>query len=328
MNKVKTAVLEHSFLLKNYSVVGFFSILMACICWSLDAVWRYPLTEARFSPIMIVFFEHSYLLFLSFPLIMSLWMTKRAFFTTDWLWSSFMVGGVGSALATVAFTQAMGLIHPTVVILLQKLQPIVGLFLTKIILKEKFSSTFIRWSLVGLLGVAFLSYPDVVSMLHYSASMGASLQMGKNIMSGYFFALMAVLGWSAATVYGKKLTTAAADWSGVELMAFRYVFGWITLVMLIFVFGLEQQLPLLLWNFTFQKSIVIMVMLSALIGMIFYYKGVRLLPCRRVILAELWFPILALIVNAIFFKIPLHQIQFAGFFLLTIASINIQWRRL
>ena len=106
---------------------GTFLILIACFLWALDTLIRYPLVESGLSPITIVFYEH---------VILSLifgWGAVSAFKRIGELkvadiFSFFVVGCIGSALATVAFTESFHFLNPSLVILLQKLQPVVAIF--------------------------------------------------------------------------------------------------------------------------------------------------------------------------------------------------------
>jgi hypothetical protein len=45
-----------------------------------------------------------------------------------------VIGGVGSAIATVAFTESFQFLNPSLVILLQKMQPVVAITLAAIVL--------------------------------------------------------------------------------------------------------------------------------------------------------------------------------------------------
>ena len=118
---------------------GILFICIACFVWSLDTLIRYPLLGRGFSADQIIFFEHLFLSLLFIPSIIKL-VKKLLGSKKDILMSFFIVGGVGSALSTLAFTKAFGLINPSLVILLQKLQPVVAITLSAVFLKEKINS--------------------------------------------------------------------------------------------------------------------------------------------------------------------------------------------
>ena len=86
-------------------MTGIFLIIGACFLWALDALIRYPLVGKGFSAVSLVFIEHTMLAVLSAYLFFSnISKLKQNKFKP--IWYFFIIGGVGSALATVAFTRA------------------------------------------------------------------------------------------------------------------------------------------------------------------------------------------------------------------------------
>jgi drug/metabolite transporter (DMT)-like permease len=67
-----------------------------------------------------------------------------------------------------------------------------------------------------------------------------------------------------------------------------------------------------------------MVLLSGLLGMYFYYKGLKTLSARVCALAEMFFPLSAVTINWIFLDVKLTTVQLIGAGLLTLGSAVIQ----
>ncbi|MEI8634470.1 DMT family transporter [Vibrio sp. PP-XX7] len=92
------------------------------------------------------------------------------------------IGGVGSALGTLAYTEAFHYLNPTIVILLQKLQPVVAILLAYLVLKEQIQSSFLLWAGVLLGGSLIMIWPDIQGLsqakLYHS-------QAGSDILKGY-----------------------------------------------------------------------------------------------------------------------------------------------
>ena len=110
-------------------MTGILFICTACLVWAFDTLIRYPLLGKGYSAVQIIFFEHLFLSLLFIPSIYRL-IKKLLSSDKDIIFSFFIIGGVGSALSTLAFTKAFSLLNPSLVILLQKLQPVVAITLS------------------------------------------------------------------------------------------------------------------------------------------------------------------------------------------------------
>lgn len=277
--------------------------------WSIDTLIRYPLLGSL-QPGTMVFLEHLLLVLIFVPLLYHRKFKLRKI-STEAIFSFFVIGAIGSALATLAFTKAFSLINPSLVILLQKLQPVLVIFLSALVLKEKIHRNFYFFAAIAILGGLLVSYPDLAPLLHSS---GESSQ----VSLGYFLTLLAVAGWAASTVYGKKL--GHAGFSETEIMAGRFVFGFVTLLALC---TANQSLPSAEIEAETYLKIAGMVLISGLLGMYLYYRGLKLLSAHIGSIAELFFPISAVLINWIFLGKTLELMQIAGAIVLIIASVGI-----
>jgi uncharacterized membrane protein len=118
----------------------FLYIALGTFMWSLDTLIRYPLL-ASVRPDTMVFIEHSFLVLYFLPL---LFINKFDFkkINRSAILGFVVIGMLGSAASTLAFTKAFSLINPSLVILLQKLQPLVVILLSAALLKKKSAKTF------------------------------------------------------------------------------------------------------------------------------------------------------------------------------------------
>lgn len=277
--------------------------------WSLDTLIRYPLL-AVISADTMVFVEHLFLFAYFLPL---LFINKFDFKKIDAsaLVSFFVIGMIGSAAGTLAFTKAFSLINPSLVILLQKLQPFVAILLSSLLLKEKIRKSFFICALPAFLGAFLLSYKDIAPVFSGNLEAGVTL--------GYALTFLAVAGWGASTVFGKRLST--QGFAETEIMAGRFIFGFILLAVFC---SLQGSLPTASLDLEIYVKIFIMVILSGLIGMYFYYKGLKILPAHITAVAELFFPLSAVTINWIFLGKALDALQILGAVLLVGASLLLQ----
>lgn len=296
---------------------GILFICIACFTWSLDTLIRYPLLGKGHSAAQIILFEHLFLGLLFIPSIIKL-LKKLLISNKKILFSFFIIGGVGSCLSTLAFTKAFGLINPSLVILLQKLQPVVAITFSSIFLQEKVNSKFIFWATICILGGLGVSYQQVFGGFSFDL-IGDNLKTGTQFY-GIFLSLFAVFGWGSATVFGKYLQQ--EKFKTNEIMGGRFFFGFLTsLYFLLF------NVQILDVNSKFLTDILILVLLSGVVGMFFYYRGLNRVPAKIATLAELFFPICAVIVNWLYLNSTLDWIQIVSAIILIFGSTIIQMKR-
>ncbi len=240
--------------------------MVACALWALDTLIRYPLIGDGISPLSIVFYEH---------LILSVVLSTVFFKSLSRVWNAkashffyfFIVGGVGSALATLAFTRAFIFLNPSLVILLQKFQPIAAIALASWVLKEKINKYFVFWAAISLVGAALISYEDIVGLIDAPKTAG-NVFFHPGAPQGYILTLFSVIGWGAATVFGKKLSL--EGYTNEQIMSGRFLMGLVALLPFV---GFDLQVfshPVEVYG-----KISLMVFLSGLLAMYIFYQGLR-----------------------------------------------------
>ena len=159
-------------------MLGILLVALACTLWSLDTLVRFPLVGKGVDPVVIVFYEHVILCVIFFlPYFFSFYQKIKNLNLKD-AFSFFVIGALGSAVATVAFTQAFVDINPSLVILLQKFQPVVAITLAAIILKERIDRKFLLCAGISLMGALLISFPDLsqIKALSFDASSAGKLR--------------------------------------------------------------------------------------------------------------------------------------------------------
>ncbi len=299
-------------------MLGAFLVIVACLFWGMDTLIRYPLVETGVNPITIVFYEHL-VLTIAFSLGIIPAIRRMGELRIGDIVSFLVIGGVGSALGTVAFTESFQYLNPSLVILLQKLQPVVAIFLAAIILKEQIEKQFLIWAAVCLIGGFMVSFPDLsrfyqlmVNDLPTATSAGAT--------RGYMLVGISIVGWGATTVFGKKLTMKGFDTK--TIMGGRFLMGFIALLPFV-----NWNHKLLLPNGEDYLKILIMVLISGAAGMYFYYQGLKRISAKTAAIAEMFFPFFAIVLNWIFLGKELSEIQLFGGMLLIIGSLIIQLKK-
>lgn len=300
-------------------MAGTLLVILACALWGMDTLIRYPLVERGIHPVTIVFYEHCILTLIFavglIPNIKRLGELKLA----D-IFSFLIIGGVGSAIATVAFTESFQYLNPSLVILLQKLQPVVAIILASIVLKEEIQKQFVIWAAVCLIGGLLVSSPDIerfyILMLNNFGSVTSDVAL-----KGYALVGISIVGWGATTVFGKRLSMAGFETKSI--MAGRFVTGLLVLIP----FVQWNHKNLVLPNGEDYLRILIMVIISGALAMWFYYQGLKRLSAKTTAVAEMFFPFFAIIMNWIFLGKQLTELQLAGGAILIIGSLVIQLKK-
>lgn len=300
-------------------MLGIVFVVIACVLWAVDTLIRYPLLFGGMSAERIVFTEHLFLTLIFIPAFIKnrsvIWQMKISS-----VFYFFFIGVLGSAIATLCFTKAFVLINPSLVILLQKLQPIVAISLASLLIGEKIHKPFMILAAIAILGAVLISSQDIFPGL---AQFDFKLAfLSEKAILGYILTLIAVASWGASTVFGKKLT--AEGFNEIQIMGGRFSFGFIFLSAYILA---NRQYMNGSWQWLTWGKILVMVLLSGLLGMYFYYKGLKQISARVCAITEMFFPLSAVAINWIFLDAKLTTIQIIGALLLVISSTIIQIKR-
>ena len=294
---------------------GVIFVMVACLFWAFDTLIRYPLIGS-YSVEKIIFYEHLLLAAIFVPVI---WKRRSIWweFKVDHLFSFLVIGGLGSALGSICFTASFKLINPSLVILLQELQPIVAIVLARLVLKEEIQKKFLLWAIPCIVGGLLVSHKG---LLTYLQAGDFSNILSAASLKGYGLALSAVFCWGTATVFGKKLSSSGVDEK--DIMAGRFFIGLMVMVPFFF----QAPSPLILGSVVDYGKIVLLAVLSGLIAMTFYYQGLKRISARLCALVEMFFPFCAVAINWLFLDASLDGIQLLGGALLIVGSAVIQLR--
>lgn len=300
-------------------MMGVVFVIVAGILWAIDTLIRYPLLFSGVSAEKIVFTEQLFLSIIFLPLLLKD-AKKIGAIKLSTIFYFIVIGVFGSAIGTLTFTKAFMLINPSLVILLQKLQPVVAITLASVFLGEKIKKEFLFWAVISLFGGLLISSPDIMpGLMHLDFSMGL---LSKQAIWGYTLTLIAVVSWGASTVFGKKLSDQGHD--EIQIMGGRFVLGLVFMTFYLFYKygGLNLE-----WGVATYGKVLLMVLLSGLAGMYFYYKGLKTISARACALAEMFFPFSAVVINWVFLGAKLMPVQIMGASLLIISSSVIQLKK-
>ena len=141
------------------SYTGILMIVTAAVCWGLSAVLFIPSLYNLPTAFVVLFQNLLSLILLSIAAPKEYLSMIRLPWMTLFLLS--LIGLFSGVIGTLAIVKALFLVQfkqLSVVVLIQKVQPIFTILLAVIFLREKLSRNFIYWSVVVIIGVYLITF--------------------------------------------------------------------------------------------------------------------------------------------------------------------------
>lgn len=295
--------------IKSASIKGSVAISLAAIMWGLDGVVLTPRLY-NLDVGYVVFMLH----LIPF-LIMNLFLFKEYRYLKTFSRSDFfiflLISLSGGAIGTIAIVKALFLLnfnHLSVVVLLQKLQPIFAILLATTWLGERLRKNFLGYAALAIAGGYFLTFgfalPDIST--------------GENTVYASLLALLAALAFGSSTVLSKKIL---GSYNFVTSTFYRY--GFTTFLMFLFMlffgdFGQIQVTTSTNWLF------IMIICLTTGSGAIFlYYYGLRKVQAIMATISELLFPVSAILFDYLINGSVFSIIQWISAIVMVFAIIRI-----
>ena len=252
-------------------------VIFAAILWSFDGFLRQNLFSLP--ALLIVSLEHVIGAILFMPLLIRGWKEVTSLAQSGWI-SVLWISICGGVLGTFFYTKALSYVNYidlSVVVLLQKFQPIFAIALAGVILKEKITSKFLILALTAFLGGYLVTF----------GTSPISEWDDKTIIAA-LLALLAAFSWGSSTVLGKH-TLKRLSFTTVTSLRLT-ITGVITMLALI---STGQYEAIGEMNFSHWKYIILIVLSTGSLALFFYYYGLNHLPASHVTLYELFWPLSA-----------------------------------
>ncbi len=273
--------------MRNKIYLGSLAVVVAAILWSLDGTFLRPQLYTLPS-VLVVFLEHALGFVVLFPFLIIYRKQLKEINKKQWA-AVFWVALFGGALGTTFITKALfltGFVDVSVVILLQKFQPIFAITLAAIFLRERFPKIFYLYAGIAVVAGYFVTFKDPFTVDGVLKTTGMVA----------LYALLAAFAWGSSTTFGKY---SIKNISYGLLAALR--FGLTVIIMafpaLYYYSGQFSVVAPKQWGI-----LTIIVFTSGAAGMFLYYYGLKKIPASIATLCELSWP-----VSAIFFDYFLNK---------------------
>jgi len=298
--------------IKSYKITGVVAVSVAAAMWGLDGVVLTPRLynlDVRFVVFilhLIPFILMNIIFFKEYK-----WIPKLT--SSDWL-TIFLISLFGGAIGTIAIVKALFLVNfhnLSVIVLLQKLQPVFAISLASILLKEKLHKYFILWASLAIVASYFLTF-------------GLSLpdfNQDKNTIYAVLLSLLAAFSFGSSTVFSKKILT-----KYTFRTATFYRYGITTLIMFVIVLasGVLYQ-----FKITTPENRLFFLIISFTTGsgaIYLYYYGLVRIRAIIATIAELFFPVSAIFFDYFINGKTLSAVQWIAALIMIFAVIKLTGR--
>ena len=277
-------------------IIPSLAIIFAALLWSLDGLLRQELY--LIPAFIIVTLEHMIGALIFLPFLFKSFSKIKTLGQREWI-SILWISICGGVLGTYFYTRALSYvdyIDLSVVVLIQKLQPLFAISLAGVILKEKLSKRFIGLAFIAMSGGYLVTFGNQSIIDWNDKSLIASL-----------CALLASFCWGSSTVLGKH---------ALKQLPFEVVTGLrllITAIITIFIITYSSTVTEV-FNLNVGNYITIMIIVfsTGTIALSIYYYGLQKLPASHTTIYELAWPLSAVFLDWSLKGEMLNSIQLIG----------------
>ena len=269
---------------RKIRVKGALAVAFSAMLWGVDGILLTPQLY-NLNTAFVVFLLHLFPFALMNVFFFREYRLLKTMTRSDFIYFM-LVALFGGALGTLAIVKSLFLLNfnnLSVIVLLQKLQPVFAILLARVILKERIKKGFALWAVIALIAGYFMTFgwniPDFST---------------NGIVTVYaaLLSLLAAFSFGSSTVFSKKIL---GNYSFVSSTFFRY--GFTTVIMLVIVLACGH-----IGDFTLVTPrnwlFVGLIGLTTGSGAIFlYYYGLRNVKASISTFLELLYPITAVVLD-------------------------------
>jgi drug/metabolite transporter (DMT)-like permease len=292
------------------SFAGAAAVSVAAILWGLDGI---VLTPRLYN------LDIGYVVFMLHLIpfgIMNLFMYRKYRLLSRFTLSDsvlfVLVALLGGVIGTMAIVKALFLVNfqnLTIIVLLQKLQPVFAISLSALWLKETMRRNFLLWSSLAIFAGYFLTFgwqlPD--------------FKTGSATFTAAMFSLLAAASFGSSTVLSKKILM---KYDFISATFFRY--GITAMVMFLVVLTVSQTGQLAATTPANWMIFLIIAFTTGSGAIFLYYYGLTRIKAMVASVCELFFPLSAILFDYIFNGNTLSVVQWisAGVMIFAIFNLN------
>lgn len=284
-------------------------VIIAAALWGVDGIVLRPALYGL--PVaLVVFLETTCVSLLLTPFLYRRLSIIKSLQPVDLL-AFFGVAAVGGVAGTLAITKALfyvNFVNLSVVVLIQKLQPVFAIFLAAVLLRERPSPRFIFWASLAIVGAYLMTFGLDLPNFHTD----------DKITEAAVYALIAAASFGCSTVFSKR---ALQNVSFAFATYFRFIIASIISFFVVIILGVLPQVPSISstqWGF--------LLMIVFLVGgpaVFLYYYGLKRIRASVATICELAFPLTAVILEYFVHRKLLDWVQWFGVAILLYSILRV-----
>jgi drug/metabolite transporter (DMT)-like permease len=277
-------------------------VIIAAALWGIDGIVLRP---ALFTlPVsLVVFVESTIVAILLSPFFIKKFGILKFLDKKDWL-AFFAVALLGGAVGTMAITKALfyvNFVNLSIVVLIQKLQPLFALIFAAIILKERLPRVFFIWAALAIIGAYIMTFGTQMPRMDAGNKTGLAA----------LFGLLAAMSFAASTVFSKRALKNVGFEMGTYL---RFLLTAVIMFIVVLMLGKLSAVSGISSN---QGLIFLIIALTTGGPAIFlYYYGLKKITASVSTICELAFPLTAVLLEYFVHDNILSLFQWVGVALL------------
>ena len=284
-------------------------VIFAASLWGIDGIILRPSLYGLPVP-LVVLVESSIVVILLTPFFIRKYPEIKSLNYRDWL-AFIGIALFGGAIGTMAITKALfyvNFVNLSIVVLIQKLQPVFAFILASLLLQERLPFRFFAWSSVAIFGAYLMTFGFTLP----------NMNTGAQTISAALFALLAAFSFGTSTVLSKRALRNVSFQMGTYL---RFLVTTIIMIIIVTSFRLLFEL-----NKITSKQLMVFLLIAFSTGGLatfFYYYGLKKISASLSATCELAFPLTAVVLEYLVRGNILGIVQWGGVFLLLISIFKV-----
>jgi drug/metabolite transporter (DMT)-like permease len=284
-------------------------VIIAASLWAVDGIVLRP-SLYTLPVTLVVFVESSIVALILAPFFKKHFIVFKKLAPKDWL-AFIGVALFGGAIGTMAITRALfyvDFVNLSIVVFIQKMQPIFAIALAGLLLKEKLKKEFFIWAGLAIAGAYIMTFGFNFP----------NLKTGDKTTIAALFALLAAFSFGSSTVLSKRALRNVGYEIGTYLR-----FSITALIMLIIV--LSSGTIVSVSEITSNQLWIFLIIAFSTGGpaIFLYYYGLKNISASVATICELAFPLVAVVLEYFVHDNILSPIQWVGATMLLISIIKV-----
>ncbi len=284
-------------------------VIIGASLWGIDGILLRP-SLYGLPVVLVVFIESTIITLILTPFFINKLKNLKSLKLKDWI----VFGGVallGGAVGTMAITKALfyvNFVNLSIVILIQKLQPVFAITLASLFLHERPPRQFFLWAGLAIVGAYLMTFGVNIP----------NLDTGDKTVVAALFALLASFSFGSSTVLSKR----ALKNVGFELGTYiRFTITAIIMFFIVLSFGELNSI-----NKISENQAIIFIFIALITGgpaIFLYYYGLKHISASVSTICELAFPLTAVLLEYFIRGNILGSVQWVGVLILLFSIVRV-----